>query len=208
MHVSSSKGEAKATDRFGCLCMLREREKRMDIRAIKSIIEGLLFVAGDAVPIKELCAIVNIDENTLRKIVNQMIDNYNDENRGLQIIEVNNSYQFCTRPEHYEYIEQLVKPQTRQGLSQASLETLAIIAYKQPATKAQVDYIRGVKSESCIGRLLDKELICEAGRLEGPGRPILYRTTDNFLRLFGLKTLGELPPLREISGDGQPDFAG
>lgn len=178
----------------------------MDIREIKSIIEGLLFVAGDAVPIKELCAIISIDEATLRRIVNQMIDNYNDEKRGLQIIEVNSSYQFCTRPEHYEYIEQFVKPQTRQGLSQASLETLAIVAYKQPITKAQVDYIRGVKSESCISRLLEKELIYEAGRQEGPGRPILFKTTDNFLRLFGLKTLGDLPPLKEASDDGQLDF--
>ncbi len=174
----------------------------MDIREIKSIIEGLLFVAGDAVPIKELCTIISIDETTLRRIVNQMMDNYSDEKRGLQIIEVNNCYQFCTRPEHYEYIEQMVKPQTRQGLSQASLETLAIIAYKQPITKAQIDYIRGVKSESCVSRLLDKELIIEAGRQEGPGRPILYRTTDNFLRLFGLKTLMDLPPLKELSEDG------
>lgn len=169
----------------------------MDIREIKSIVEGLLFVAGDAVPIKELCSIINIDEPTLKKIVNQMMDSYNDERRGFQIIEVNNSYQLCTRPEHYEYIERLVKPQNRQGLSQASLETLAIVAYKQPITKAQIDYIRGVKSESCIARLIEKELIYEAARLEGPGRPILYRTTDNFLKLFGLKSINDLPPLME-----------
>lgn len=169
----------------------------MDIREIKSIVEGLLFVAGDAVPIKELCSIINIDEPTLKKIVNQMMDSYNDERRGFQIIEVNNSYQLCTRPEHYEYIERLIKPQNRQGLSQASLETLAIVAYKQPITKAQIDYIRGVKSESCIARLIEKELIYEAARLEGPGRPILYRTTDNFLKLFGLKSINDLPPLME-----------
>lgn len=169
----------------------------MDIREIKSIVEGLLFVAGDAVPIKELCSIINIDEPTLKKIVNQMMDSYNDERRGFQIIEVNNSYQLCTRPEHYEYIERLIKPQNRQGLSQASLETLAIVAYKQPITKAQIDYIRGVKSESCIARLIEKELIYEAARLEGPGRPILYRTTDNFLKLFGLKSINDLPSLME-----------
>ena len=171
----------------------------MDIREIKSIVEGLLFVAGDAVPIKDLCSIISIDETTLRRIVAQMMDSFNDENRGLQIIEVNNCYQMCTKPEHYEYIERLVKPQSRQGLSQASLETLAIIAYKQPITKSQVDYIRGVKSEGCIARLADKELIYEAGRLDGPGRPILYRTTDNFLKLFGLKSLAELPVLKELT---------
>jgi len=171
----------------------------MDIREIKSIVEGLLFVAGDAVPIKEICSIINIDETTLRRIVKQMMDSFNEDNRGVQIIEVNNCYQLCTKPEHYEYIERLVKPQSRQGLSQASLETLAIIAYKQPITKSQIDYIRGVKSDGCIARLTEKELIYEAGRLEGPGRAILYGTTDNFLKLFGLKSIKELPALRELN---------
>ena len=170
----------------------------MDIREIKSIVEGLLFVAGDAVPIKDICTIISIDDTTLRRIVNQMMDSFSEENRGVQIIEVNDSYQLCTKPEHYEYIERLVKPQSRQGLSQASLETLAIIAYRQPITKSQVDYIRGVKSESCISRLMEKELIIEAGRMDGPGRPILYKTTDSFLKLFGLKSLNELPVLKEL----------
>lgn len=171
----------------------------MDIREIKSIVESLLFVAGDAVPIKDLCGVISIDETTLRRIVNQMMDSFSEENRGVQIIEVNNCYQLCTKPEHYEYIERLVKPQSRQGLSQASLETLAIIAYKQPITKSQVDYIRGVKSEGCIARLVEKDLIYEADRMDGPGRPILYRTTDSFLKLFGLKSLKELPVLKELT---------
>lgn len=171
----------------------------MDIREIKSIVEGLLFVAGDAVPIKDLCSVISIDETTLRRIINQMMDSFSEEKRGVQIIEVNNCYQLCTRPEHYEYIERLVKPQSRQGLSQASLETLAIIAYKQPITKSQIDYIRGVKSEGCIARLAEKELIYEAGRMDGPGRAIIYRTTDNFLKLFGMKSLNELPALKDIT---------
>jgi segregation and condensation protein B len=186
--------------------LLREGQKAyegldfiMDIREIKSIVESLLFVAGDAVPIKEICSIISIDETTLRRIVKQMMDSFDEENRGIQIIEVNNCYQLCTKPEHYEYIERLVKPQSRQGLSQASLETLAIIAYKQPITKSQIDYIRGVKSDGCISRLMEKELIYEAGRLEGPGRAILYGTTDNFLQLFGLKSIEELPVLREFN---------
>ena len=186
--------------------LLREGQKThegmdfiMDIREIKSIVEGLLFVAGDAVPIKDLCSIINIDETTIRRIIYQMMDHFNEENRGVRIIEVNNCFQFCTKPEHYEYIERLVKPQSRQGLSQASLETLAIIAYKQPITKSQVDYIRGVKSESCFSRLVEKELIYDIGRMDGPGRPILYGTTDNFLKLFGLKTLKELPALKNMT---------
>lgn len=169
----------------------------MDIKEIKSIIESLLFVAGDAISLKELSHVLAIDEGTVRKIINQMMDLYNEENRGIQIIEVNSSYQFCTRPDHYEYIERLVKPQTRQGLSQAALETLSIIAYRQPITKAQIDSIRGVKSESSISRLQEKELVFEAGRLDSPGRPMIYCTTDNFLKLFGLKSLQELPPLQE-----------
>ena len=171
----------------------------MDIKEIKSVIESLLFVAGDAISLKELSHVLSIDEGTVRKIINQMMDLYNEENRGIQIIEVNNSYQFCTRPDHYEYIERLVKPQTRQGLSQAALETLSIIAYKQPITKAQIDSIRGVKSESSITRLQEKELVFEAGRLDSPGRPMIYCTTDNFLKLFGLKSLQELPPLQETT---------
>lgn len=171
----------------------------MDIREIKSIVEGLLFVAGDAVPLKDLCSIIDVDEVTLRRIIAQMMDSFEEENRGVRIIEVNNCYQLCTKPEHYDYIERLVKPQGRQGLSQASLETLAIIAYKQPITKAQVDHIRGVKSEGCFARLVEKQLIHDVGRMEGPGRPVLYGTTDNFLKLFGLKTLNELPALKNTA---------
>ena len=173
----------------------------MDIKEIKSVIEGLLYVAGDAVSLKELSHVLSIDEGTVKRIINQMMDTYNEEKRGIQIIEVNSSYQFCTRPEHYEYIERLVKPQTRQGLSQAALETLSIIAYKQPITKAQIDAIRGVKSESSVARLEEKELIFEAGRLDTPGRPMIYCTTDNFLKLFGLKSLQELPPLQEMTAE-------
>lgn len=177
----------------------------MDIKEIKSVIESLLYVAGDAVSLKELSIVLNIDESTVKKIINQMIDIYVEEKRGIQIIEVNNSYQFCTRPEHYEYIERLVKPQTRQGLSQAALETLSIIAYKQPITKAQIESIRGVKSESSISRLEDKELVFEAGRLDAPGRPMIYCTTDNFLKLFGLKSLQELPPLQDMQEEAAVD---
>lgn len=177
----------------------------MDIKDIKSIIESLLFVAGDTVSLKELAVVLSIDESTVKKIINQMIDSYNEEKRGIQIIEVNNSYQFCTRPEHYEYIERLVKPQTRQGLSQAALETLSIIAYKQPITKAQIEAIRGVKSESSISRLEEKDLVFEAGRLDGPGRPMIYCTTDNFLKLFGLKSLQELPPLQDTQEEAAID---
>lgn len=170
----------------------------MDIKEIKAALECIFFISGDPVPIKDLSNLFDIDKITLKKIINQMIDEYEEDNRGLRIIEINGSYQFSTKPQYYEYIERLLKPRARAGLSQASLETLSIIAYKQPVTKANIDAIRGVKSDACLYRLIDKDLIKELGRLEAPGRPILYGTSDNFLRLFGLKTLMDLPDITGI----------
>lgn len=169
----------------------------MEIKTYKSIIEALLFVAGEALPLKEIAGVLEIDENTAKKIINQMIDEYREEKRGLQVIEINDSYQFSTSPQYYEYIEKLVKPKGKQGLSTAALETLSIIAYKQPITKGEIDSIRGVHSESSIARLNEKELIKEIARLDVPGRPILYGTTDHFLRLFGLRNISELPSIEE-----------
>lgn len=171
----------------------------MDIKEIKAALECILFISGDLVSLKELSSMFNVDEPTLKRIVNQMIDDYNDINRGLQIIEINGSYQFCTKPKYYEYIEKFLKPKAKTGLSQASLETLSIVAYKQPITKAKIDALRGVKSDGCLARLMERDLIKEIGRLEAPGRPILYGTADNFLRLFGLRTLDDLPHIRGIN---------
>jgi segregation and condensation protein B len=170
----------------------------MDINEIKAAIECILFITGDPVSLKELSTVFDMDKPTLKKIINQMIDGYKESNRGLKIIEIEGSYQFCTKPQYYEYIEKLLRPKANTGLSQASLETLSIIAYNQPITKAKIDGIRGVKSDSCIARLTEKNLIKELGRLETPGRPILYGTGENFLRLFGLKTLEDLPSINHV----------
>lgn len=170
----------------------------MDIRKIKAIIECLLFVSGDPVSLKDLSNVLDVDQNTLKKIINQLIDDYDDSSRGIKIIEINGSYQLCSKPELYYFVEKLLKPKAKTGLSQASLETLSIIAYRQPITKSAIDEVRGVKSDACITRLLEKDMIKEVGRMEGPGRPILYGTTDTFLRLFGLKNISELPPLKEF----------
>ena len=170
----------------------------MDIKEIKAAIECLLFVSGDPVTLKELSTVLEVDQATLRKIINQLMDDFEDETRGIKVIEINGSYQLCSKSELYEYIEKLFKPRAKNGLSQASLETVSIIAYKQPVTKSSIDSIRGVKSDACITRLVEKDIIKEVGRMDGPGRPILYGTTDNFLRLFGLKNIGELPPLQDI----------
>lgn len=167
----------------------------MDIKEIKGIIEAVLFVAGEAVSLREIARVLQQDEETTKRIIKLMSDSYEDECRGIMILEINGSYQFATRPELYPYIELLIKPHTKQGLSQAALEALAVIAYRQPVTKSEIESIRGVKCDTCIARLLEKELIEDGGRMDGPGRPILYKTTENFLKLFGLKTLGDLPPV-------------
>jgi len=170
----------------------------MDVKKAKAAIECMLFVSGDPVPLKDLSDVLEIDQETLKKIINQMIDDYKENTRGIKIVEINNSYQLCSKPELYEFVEKLLKPKAKTGLSQASLETLSIIAYKQPVTKSVIDSVRGVKSDACIARLLEKDMIKEVGRADGPGRPILYGTTNTFLRLFGLRSINELPPIKDL----------
>lgn len=162
---------------------------------IKSIIESLLFVSGDPLTVKDLSNALEISIKTTKSILEEMIDEYDDEKRGIKLISINGEYQLVSKAENSNYIQKLLKKNKRQSLSQASLESLAIIAYKQPITRVDIDEIRGVKSESAMQRLLEKDLIKEVGRLEVPGRPILYGTTDEFLRQFGLKELKELPSL-------------
>ena len=162
---------------------------------IKSAIEALLFVSGEPLTIKDLSNSIEVSPKTISNILNEMILDYEEEKRGIKLISINGEYQLVTKAENSDYIQKLLKKNKRQSLSQASLESLAIIAYKQPITKVDIDEIRGVKSESAIHKLLEKDLIKEVGRLEVPGRPILFGTTEEFLRQFGLKELNELPSL-------------
>lgn len=162
---------------------------------IKSIIESLLFVSGEPLSAKDISNTIDISVKSLINIINEMIEEYKNEDRGINIICINGNYQLSTKACNGEYIQKLLKKNKRQSLSQASLESLAIIAYKQPITRIDIDEIRGVKSESALLRLLEKGLIKEVGRLEVPGRPILYGTTEEFLRQFSLKELNELPSL-------------
>lgn len=170
-------------------------ENKMDIREIESVIEGLLFAAGDTLPLEKISDILEIDKKTTKLILNNMIINFQNSKRGIMIREINNSYQLCTRFEHYEYIKKLFEPRQKQALSQAAFETLAIIAYNKPITRAKIEKIRGVNSDSAITRLLEKNLIREAGRLDAPGKPVLYETTDEFLRSFGFRSYADLPRL-------------
>ena len=162
---------------------------------IKSAIEAMLFVAGEPLNIKDSYTNLERDRKTVQERLNELADDFKSESRGIKLINIDDSYQFVTKPENSEFIQKLLKKNKRQSLSQASIESLAIVAYKQPITRVDIDEIRGVKSESALQRLLERDLIKDVGRLEVPGRPILYGTTDEFLRQFGLQSLKELPSL-------------
>ncbi|MDP4177576.1 MAG: SMC-Scp complex subunit ScpB [Bacillota bacterium] len=163
-----------------------------------SIIESLLFVSGEPLKSKDIASILECNIMFVEKLINDLSKKYEAQDRGIKIINVNNEYQLVTKKENNNYIQKLLKVNVRQSLSQASLETLAIIAYKQPVTRAQIDEIRGVKSDSAVSKLLEKDLIKESGRMEMPGRPILYSTTDEFLKQFGFEKVSDIPALEDV----------
>ncbi|WP_051350606.1 SMC-Scp complex subunit ScpB [Caloramator sp. ALD01] len=172
---------------------------------IKGIIESILFAVGDGVEIKELSSIIDIDLKELKSILKDLSLDYEKDNRGLMLIEYNNKIQLATKPEYSTYIKKILKPESKQNLSQAAIETLAIIAYKQPITKVEIDEIRGVRSDRAISTLLERGLIKESGRLDTTGRPILYCTTDEFLKYFGFKNINELPELIELKLENEEE---
>ena len=167
----------------------------MDKREEKSIIEALLFTWGDPLSIKDISTVLEIDKKQVELILNDMIDEFNYSRRGIQILKIKDSYQLGTRAEHFEWIKKLSVPKDNRSLSNAALETLSIIAYRQPIIKNEIEAIRGVKCDKAISTLFEKKLIKEAGRLEKTGRPILYATTDDFLKYFGLNTIKDLPEI-------------
>ncbi len=160
---------------------------------IKYAIEGILFAAGEPVTLAKLAAVLDVDIEAAEKAVKELRAEYDCDERGFNIIEIKEGYQICSRPIYYTYIREILGEQRNQPLSNAAMEALAIIAYKQPVTRGQVERIRGVNSDGCINRLYERSLIEECGRLDAPGKPILYRTTDTFLRCFGLRSSDELP---------------
>lgn len=170
----------------------------MDYTEIKAIIEGLLFAVGDeGIDLKQIAEIIDLDEETTLDIIDDLMNDYKRDLRGFQLIQYADSFQLTTLPEHAEYFEKLVYLPSRATLSQAALETLGIIAYKQPITKAEIEELRGVQSDSALRTLVGKQLIKEVGRKDTIGRPILYGTTKDFLDYFGLEKLEQLPPLIE-----------
>ena len=161
----------------------------------KSVIESILFSAGRQVEAKELMSALELNEKDLISIMESMQEDYSNESRGIEIIKVNNAYQLCTKKQNYDYIYPIFDKRSKPNLSPAALEVLSIIAYNPKITKAELEAIRGVSSDGTIYRLLDYELIEEAGRLDAPGRPTLYKTSDKFLKMFGMTSLDELPEL-------------
>lgn len=173
----------------------------MELKEAESIIEGVLFAAGDAVDIEKIADILDIDVKSTRAILTALSDKYDREKRGFQIIKLEDSYQMCTRRDYQEYISRLAEPRRSQSLSDAAMEVLAIVAYKQPVTRAVIEQIRGVSCDNLVNKLLEKNLIEEVGRLDTPGRPMLFGTTEEFLRCFGIDSILKLPEFEERSAD-------
>ena len=166
-------------------------QKEMD--KLQAAVEAILFTMGESVEVAKIASAIGHDEETTRKLIRGMMDRYDKEDRGIRIIELEDSFQLCTKKEMYEYLIRVAKQPRRYTLTEVLLETLSIVAYKQPVTRLEIEKIRGVKSYHAVNKLVEYGLVEEKGRLEAPGRPLLFGTTEEFLRRFSLQSLDELP---------------
>ncbi len=171
--------------------------EEIGLKKLEAIIEAILFTMGNSVELPRIAAAIEHDEETTKRLLHTMMDRYQEEDSGIQIIELDNSFQMCTKKEMYEYLIRVANTPKKQVLTDVLLETLSIIAYKQPVTKMEIEKIRGVKSDHAVNKLVEYNLVCEAGRLDAPGRPILFATTEEFLRCFGVSSLEELPLIKQ-----------
>lgn len=167
----------------------------MEINQLKATIEAILFAAGRPVTKKEFILNLELSEEALENILSNMQEEYKEEKRGIEIVKINDSYQLCTKKDLYESIYQILDKRNRPNLSNAALETLAIIAYNPQITRAEIESIRGVSADACVYKLLEYGLIEEAGKIDLPGKPMSYQTTNEFLRMFGYDSLEQLPEL-------------
>ena len=177
--------------------------ENLDIHEIQSAMEGILFAAGEPVNIDRLCLALGLDRGTAEQVLRELSDYYSYERRGIRLVQMEDSYQLCSAPDYAEMIRKAFEIRKPAKLSQPALEALTVIAYYQPTTKAYVDQVRGVDSSYTIGLLQERKLIEECGRLQVPGRPHLYRTTKEFLRVFHLTSLEELPEMPGLETEGQ-----
>ena len=167
----------------------------MEIEKAKAIIEAILFACGREVQVKELVSALEMNEKDIITILERIREEYEEQNRGIEIIRANNIYQMCTKKEYYEYIYPILDKRSKPNLSNAALETLAIIAYNKGVTRAEIEAVRGVNSDASIYKLMEYNLIEEAGKSDAPGRPMTYQTTINFLKMFGYTSTENLPDL-------------
>lgn len=169
----------------------------MEEKNYEAIIEAILFTMGESVELEKIANAVELDKKATKEIIAALQQKYEDENRGIAIMELEDSYQMCTKNEMYEYLIRIAKQPKKRVLTDVLLETLSIIAYKQPITKAEIEKIRGVSSDHAVSKLVEYNLVHEVGRLDAPGRPMLFGTTEDFLRSFGVHSIDELPVLND-----------
>ncbi len=165
----------------------------MEAKQLESILEGILFTFGEAVEPGRIAKALETEEEEVTSALEHMKERWKEEGRGIQILELDGAYQMCTAPELYEYLIRIAKQPKKHVLTDVLLETLSIIAYKQPVTKAEIEKIRGVSCDHAVSKLVEYSLVTELGRLDAPGRPMLFGTTEEFLRSFGVSSLDELP---------------
>ena len=171
-------------------------DKYLEREKIEATIEAVLFAMGDAVDVEKIATAIGHDKDTTRKLVHQMMDRYNSREGGMEIIELENAFQLATRREYYDALIKVAKQPKRYVLTDVQLEVLSIVAYKQPVTRQEVEKIRGVNSDHALNRLVEYNLVGEAGRLDAPGKPIVFGTTEEFLRNFGVRSAEELPAIQ------------
>ena len=168
-----------------------------EYRKTEAAIEAILFTMGESVEAEKIAVAIEHDVDTTVRIIHNMMDKYENEDRGIKIIELEGSFQLCTKEEYYDNLIRICSQPRRYTLTDAALETLSIIAYKQPVTKIEIEKIRGVNSDRSVNKLVELELVKEVGRLDAPGRPMLFGTTEEFLRTFGVGSIDELPVISE-----------
>ena len=169
-----------------------------NISNMEAAVEAVLFTMGTSVETSRLAAAIEQDEQTTRRLVRNMMDKYNAKDRGICIIELEDSFQMCTKKEYYDNLIRVVSQPKKHTLTDSALETLSIIAYKQPVTKIEIENIRGVNSDRAVSKLVELGLVKEVGRLDAPGRPLLFGTTEEFLRSFGVHSIDDLPVLSPV----------
>ena len=170
----------------------------MEEKNYKAIIEAVLFTMGESVELGKIADVIGLDKNKTREIIEEMMQELSDSGRGVALMELDGAYQMCTKPEMSEYLIHIARQPKRRVLTDVLLETLSIVAYKQPVTKVEIEKIRGVSSDHAVNKLVEYNLVCELGRLDAPGRPLLFGTTEEFLRSFGVHSIDELPVLSPV----------